>query len=194
MGVWRRMTVCSDVKGCLHLQANALRLDVSISWPTSAAEDLRARHTVGVRSGDCGFSPPLLDSPSRPHGCCQRCQHAAAAAGRGADRWRWRWSGADSRRLLHHHQQHVGVLQPDAGHRQPGLRERRPDGLLWDFPAGAPRHGGFQHADVWVFVIRGFFVLFFLFGSVSDIWLQLLGGTRSLSNRVSRLISCVIDR
>lgn len=39
MDAWRRMIVCLDVRGCLHLSPSTVRLNVSISWPTSAGED-----------------------------------------------------------------------------------------------------------------------------------------------------------
>lgn len=85
MWVWRRMTVCVDCKGCFRLQANALRLDGSISWPTSAAEDSRATRSESVQLAVafcfsfCLLAPFFLLSPvpwmlSAASTCCRSCR------------------------------------------------------------------------------------------------------------------------
>lgn len=190
------MTVCSDVKGCLHLQANALRLDVSISWPTSAAEDLRARHTVGVRSGDCGFSPPpsLLLSSTLPLGhmdavsgvnMLPQLQDVALTGG----------GGGGAALIPAGSSTTTNNTSVSSSPTQGADNRGCENGALMDsfgiFLQGLLAMVAFSTL-MCECLLSGCF--FFLFSSVSDIWLQLLGGTRSLSNRVPRLISCVIDR
>lgn len=164
-------------------------------------EDLRATHTVGVRSGDCGvffffllllFSSPRLSLSvtwmlSAVSTCCRSCRT-----------WRWQVEVEVERRWF----PPAPPPPTTTTRRCPPARRRAPTtGAARTAPSWTPLGFSCRGSSPWWLSARWCVSVcyqsccwfFFLFGSVSDIWLQLLGGTRSPSNRVPRLISCVID-